>query len=138
MSNQRPGSTIEFKNDNKNKKSLIGFNEQGICNACEYKRVKDNDIDWEEREFELYKNQSNKYIDKYSDNNLEKRCKDNLIIYNNLLNYFPDKNNNEVIDTISHLDKEVIIDKKININSDILPNLNKSSILNIKNSEIMH
>ena len=58
------------------------------------------------------------------------RCKDNLIIYNNLLNYFPDKNNNEVIDTISQLDKEVIIDKKININSDILPNLNKEKKIN--------
>ena len=89
-----------------------------------------NIIDSLEREFELYKNQSNKYIDKYSDNNLEKRCKDNLIIYNNLLNYFPDKNNNEVIDTISQLDKEVIIDKKININSDILPNLNKEKKIN--------
>ena len=89
-----------------------------------------NIIDSLEREFELYKNQSNKYIDKYSDNNLEIRCKDNLIIYNNLLNYFPDKNNNEVIDTISQLDKEVIIDKKININSDILPNLNKEKKIN--------
>ena len=89
-----------------------------------------NIIDSLERQFELYKNQSSKYIDKYDDNNLEKRYKDNLIIYNNLLNYFPDKNNNEVIDTISQLDKEFIIDKKININSDILPNLNKEKKIN--------
>ena len=41
---------------------------QGICNACEYKRVKDNDIDWEEREFELkqlcdkYRSRNNSYF----------------------------------------------------------------------------
>ena len=64
MSNQRPGSTIEFKNKNKNKKSLIGFNEKGICNACEYKRIKDNNIDWKEREFQLQK-----LCDKYRSRN---------------------------------------------------------------------
>ena len=44
MSNQRPGSTIEFKNTVKADKALIGFNKEGICNACEYKLIKDNDI----------------------------------------------------------------------------------------------
>ena len=89
-----------------------------------------NIIDSLERQFELYKNQSNKYIDKYDDDNLEKRYKDNLIIYNNLLNYFPDKNNNEVLDTISLLDKGAVINKKIDINGDILPSLNKEKKLN--------
>ena len=89
-----------------------------------------NIIDSLEKQFELYKNQSNKYINKYDDDNLEKRYKDNLIIYNNLLNYFPDKNNNEVLDTISLLDKESVINKKIDINGDVLPNLNKEKKLN--------
>tara|TARA_Y100000589_G_C27144415_1_gene626186 strand:+ start:207 stop:1400 length:1194 start_codon:yes stop_codon:yes gene_type:complete len=50
MSNQRPGSTIEFKSTNKEEKKLISFNEEGVCGACEYKEVKDTKIDWKERE----------------------------------------------------------------------------------------
>lgn len=50
MSNQRPGSTIEFKSTNKEKKKLINFNEKGVCSACDYKTVKDTLIDWDERE----------------------------------------------------------------------------------------
>ena len=67
MSNQRPGSTIEFKNTVKADKALIGFNKEGICNACEYKLIKDNDIDWKEREFLLkqlcdkYRSRNNSY-----------------------------------------------------------------------------
>ena len=49
MSNQRPGSTIEFKKTSTIEKNLITFNKQGICNACHYKTIKDNDIDWQER-----------------------------------------------------------------------------------------
>ena len=50
MSNQRPGSTIEFKSTNKEEKKLISFNEEGVCSACEYKEVKDTKIDWKERQ----------------------------------------------------------------------------------------
>ena len=50
MSNQRPGSTIEFKSTNKEEKKLISFNEEGVCSACEYKKVKDTKIDWKERQ----------------------------------------------------------------------------------------
>ena len=50
MSNQRPGSTVEFKSTNKEEKKLISFNEEGVCSACEYKEVKDTKIDWKERE----------------------------------------------------------------------------------------
>ncbi len=49
MSNQRPGSTVEFKSNKKEKKNLIKFNKDGICSACEYKDIKDKKIDWEER-----------------------------------------------------------------------------------------
>ena len=49
MSNQRPGSTIEFKSNKTEKKNLIKFNKDGICSACEYKDIKDKQIDWEER-----------------------------------------------------------------------------------------
>ena len=55
MSNQRPGSTVEFKSDKKEKKSLIKFNKEGVCSACEFKKVKDTQIDWKEREAELKK-----------------------------------------------------------------------------------
>ena len=55
MSNQRPGSTIEFKKINKEEKKLISFNEEGVCSACEYKEVKDTKIDWKERQSLLKK-----------------------------------------------------------------------------------
>ena len=67
MSNQRPGSTIEFKNKTKIDRKLISFNDEGICNACYYKSIKDNDIDWEERESLLkklcdtYRSRNNSY-----------------------------------------------------------------------------
>ena len=67
MSNQRPGSTIEFKNVRNKGKSFLGFNKEGICSACEYKKIKDNDIDWEEREVLLkqlcdkYRSRNNSY-----------------------------------------------------------------------------
>ena len=52
ISNQRPSSTSEFKNDGKVPKQPIHFDEQGICDAC---RVKDQKhaIDWQQREQEL-------------------------------------------------------------------------------------
>lgn len=60
MSNQRPGSTVEFKSKIKEKKNLIMFNKDGICSACEYKKIKDTQIDWKKREREL-KELCNKY-----------------------------------------------------------------------------
>ena len=53
MSNQRPGSVVEFKNSGKEKKPTIGFNNDGICDACKYHDIKENDIDWKQREYEL-------------------------------------------------------------------------------------
>ena len=67
MSNQRPGSTIEFKSNKTEKKNLIKFNKDGICGACEYKDIKDKKIDWEERRRALvdlcnkYRSRNNSY-----------------------------------------------------------------------------
>ena len=53
ISNQRPNSTVEFKSKN-NQKQGINFDENGICDACNYHDIKNN-IDWEEREKKLIK-----------------------------------------------------------------------------------
>lgn len=53
ISNQRPSSAIEFKHKKNEAKSTIGFNEDGICDACRYQKVKEKKIDWESREQSL-------------------------------------------------------------------------------------
>lgn len=52
ISNQRPSSTIEFKNKMDSKKETINFDEDGVCDACRYLEIKSK-IDWEERSKEL-------------------------------------------------------------------------------------
>ena len=52
ISNQRPSSTIEFKNDGASNKEVITFNENKVCDACKVKEIKEN-INWKEREEEL-------------------------------------------------------------------------------------
>jgi len=52
MSNQRPSSTIEFKNKPGDKKRAIAFDEEGVCEACRYAEKKKT-IDFEKREQEL-------------------------------------------------------------------------------------
>ena len=52
MSNQRPSSTVEFKNKGDGKKDVIKFNSEGICDACLVRQSKDK-IDWDAREQEL-------------------------------------------------------------------------------------
>ena len=51
-SNQRPGSSVELKNKNKDKKNLINF-KNGICDSCKFSLIKENEIDWKNREQEL-------------------------------------------------------------------------------------
>ena len=51
ISNQRPNSTIEFKNDGRKDKEPIIF-QNGICDACKAVEQK-NKINWEQRESEL-------------------------------------------------------------------------------------
>ncbi len=42
ISNQRPSSTIEFKNDGVSDKEVIKFNENNICDACKVKEIKES------------------------------------------------------------------------------------------------
>lgn len=49
ISNQRPSSTVEFKHAQGEKKATIGFDEEGVCDACRYNEVK-GQIAWERRE----------------------------------------------------------------------------------------
>lgn len=53
ISNQRPSSVVEFKNQKSHKKPTIEFDEQGVCSACRLNEIKQKEIDWEEREREL-------------------------------------------------------------------------------------
>ena len=55
ISNQRPSSTIEFKNEKGEKKKVINFNDDGICSACVYNEEKEKRISWEGREEKLEK-----------------------------------------------------------------------------------
>ena len=50
ISNQRPSSTVEFKHSKDEKKTTLGFDNDGICAACHYQETKANLINWEERE----------------------------------------------------------------------------------------
>jgi N-acetyl sugar amidotransferase len=54
ISNQRPNAApSEFDLDSKSQKSAIGFDEEGICDACRVWEMKHETIDWSEREREL-------------------------------------------------------------------------------------
>ena len=54
ISNQRPSSVIERKNENKkNKDDFIFFDEEGVCSACKWHDKKENEIDWEQRDQDL-------------------------------------------------------------------------------------
>lgn len=52
ISNQRPSSVVEFKNRPTDGKPTIAFDENGLCAACRYARLKET-IDWKAREAEL-------------------------------------------------------------------------------------
>ena len=52
MNNQRPASTVEFKQTNKESKQTLAFGEDGICDACHYAEKKKS-INWNERKKEL-------------------------------------------------------------------------------------
>jgi N-acetyl sugar amidotransferase len=53
ISNQRPSSTVEFKNTERQDKETISFGQDGVCSACKYTDIKDTKIDWRQREKEL-------------------------------------------------------------------------------------
>ncbi|MDP2240451.1 MAG: N-acetyl sugar amidotransferase [Burkholderiales bacterium] len=50
ISNQRPSSTVEFKHKQEENKATIGFDDEGVCDACRYHEVKEKQINWEKRE----------------------------------------------------------------------------------------
>lgn len=54
MSNQRPGSSIEFKHSPDKKHRTLQFDENGVCDACRFAELKEQ-IDWKKREEELLK-----------------------------------------------------------------------------------
>lgn len=55
ISNQRPNSTVEFKNTKGRNahKETIDFDKNGICSACRFAEYKENKIDWTKRGKEL-------------------------------------------------------------------------------------
>lgn len=53
ISNQRPSSTVEFKHTATEKKSVIDFDDEGVCSACRFAEQKDSGIDWDKKEHEL-------------------------------------------------------------------------------------
>jgi N-acetyl sugar amidotransferase len=52
MNNQRPSSTVEFKQKEGEKKRTLSFDEKGVCEACNYAEKKKL-IDWEDRHQQL-------------------------------------------------------------------------------------
>jgi N-acetyl sugar amidotransferase len=53
ISNQRPNSAVEYKHTKDSRKVTINFDENGICDACNFTENKRNTIDWSEREKQL-------------------------------------------------------------------------------------
>lgn len=53
ISNQRPSSVVEFKNKPSDRKPTIEFDEEGVCSACRFQEIKEEKIDWVQREKEL-------------------------------------------------------------------------------------
>ena len=53
ISNQRPNSSVEFLNKTDAKKTTIHFDINGICDACNYTKIKNTSINWSDRDLEL-------------------------------------------------------------------------------------
>ena len=66
ISNQRPNSTVEFRNSVGSPKQTIAMDDDIICDACKFAELK-RDIDWERREeqllslLELHRSNGTKY-----------------------------------------------------------------------------
>ena len=54
MSNQRPGSSIEFKHGVDHQHQTLHFDDEGVCDACRLAEQKER-IDWDAREQDLLK-----------------------------------------------------------------------------------
>jgi len=55
ISNQRPSSVVEFSASKADLKPTINFSSTGVCDACLFGDVKQDEIDWESRERDLYR-----------------------------------------------------------------------------------
>lgn len=53
ISNQRPNSAVEYKHTKESKKVTINFDEDGVCDACNFAERKRIGIDWVDREKQL-------------------------------------------------------------------------------------
>ncbi|MGE4297203.1 MAG: N-acetyl sugar amidotransferase [Desulfovibrionaceae bacterium] len=53
ISNQRPGSVVEFRSKPGDPKPTIEFDAHGVCSACTFADIKENVIDWKAREEQL-------------------------------------------------------------------------------------
>ncbi|MCC6992040.1 MAG: N-acetyl sugar amidotransferase [Acidobacteria bacterium] len=53
ISNQRPSSTVEYRKTRSTKQDTIGFDDDGVCDACRYQEVKAGQINWKQREAAL-------------------------------------------------------------------------------------
>jgi N-acetyl sugar amidotransferase len=53
ISNQRPNSAVEYKHTANTKKTTINFDENGVCDACNFAERKRSLIDWTSREQQL-------------------------------------------------------------------------------------
>lgn len=53
ISNQRPNSALEYSHTKESKKKTIGFDDEGVCDACRVAEQKNHKINWQDREKEL-------------------------------------------------------------------------------------
>lgn len=53
ISNQRPNSDVEFRHTRQSKKGTIGFDADGVCDACRLTESKRGTIDWATRDQQL-------------------------------------------------------------------------------------
>lgn len=53
ISNQRPNSAVEYNHTKESKKATIHFDENGICDACNFTERKRHEIDWNDRDKQL-------------------------------------------------------------------------------------
>lgn len=53
MSNQKPHSVNETTHTSSSKKTTLGFDDDGVCDACRYAEAKEKKINWDKREKKL-------------------------------------------------------------------------------------
>ena len=53
ISNQRPNSSVEYKHTKDSKKTVIAFDSNGVCDACNNAKRKHQIVDWDRRRTEL-------------------------------------------------------------------------------------